>query len=197
MSRIGFNILCKACLGGLLLFVAVSCSKYINDDTLIVGGDQYRLHRDYSGHEPGRIRKYTDAGVLYFINSCGPLYSDKTADRYCYYLDFEVFIKEDVFVSGVKIPITEDFSGEEWYNKTPKDFGSINGTKAALRVRRSWDNGIVSKSLYGNSKSFTAINGWIRISELNSSTTEFSAEYNCEVVAYDDGEVMRIHGSIL
>lgn len=181
----------------IILFAAVSCSKYyMDDDVMIVKGDKYRLHRNYSGREPDRIKKYYDGGVLYFINSCGPLYSDKTEDQYCYYLGFEVFIKEEDFVSGAKIPITEDFSLEEWYNKSPKDFGSINSTKAALWVDRSWKNDYVSRVFYA-SKSFSAINGWIKITETNSSFTEFTAEYNCEVVAIDDGEVMKIHGSIL
>lgn len=195
MSQVESGFIYKVCLVGILL-MTISCSKYIDDDSLFVGRDKYRLHRSF-GREPNRIRMYTDDGVLYFTNSCGPLYSDKTEDKYCYYLDFEIFIKEEDFVSGVKVPITKDYSQEEWYKKDPKDFGTINSTKAALWVERTWDTDIVSKSLFGYSKSFKAINGWIKITEQTSTYAPFSAEYDCEVVAFDDGEVMKIHGSLL
>ncbi|MCR5561285.1 MAG: hypothetical protein K6F58_05650 [Bacteroidales bacterium] len=177
--------------------MTVSCSKYTDTVSLIVNGDEYRSLRSF-GKETQGIRKYTDGDVLYFNYYGGPLFFNKTEDVFSYYVSFEVFIKEDVFVSGSKIPITEDFSEEEWYNKKPKEFGTLESTKASLKVYRHWRNGPVSKSYSTDfSKEFSAINGWIRIIESDTliDNDRYSAEYKCDVVAYDDGETLKVRGS--
>ena len=147
-----------------------------------------------------RMQKYHKGKTVLYSSYDNELFREGN-DLYYYSLSIDVFLPDSLEIEGKRLPLSNGLLKRQYmdvweslyYSNDTTEFTIVDDVKAFLCVNREWTVHSHSKGAtsYYYKKPFYGVDGWLIINKVNNA---YNVEFDCTVVAEEDGEYFRVCG---